>query len=142
MNRWRAHGEGGQVTAFVVVFAIALVALAGLVFDGGVVMAAKRRALNEAQAAARAGAQALDVDRYRLDGTYTLDTQKARNLAMAYLVQTGHTTGATVNVSGTQVDVSVQWDETTNMLAVAGIKSVHVDGSGSARNARGVVVEE
>ena len=142
MNRWRAHGEGGQVTAFVVVFAIAIVALAALVFDGGVVIAAKRRALNEAQAAARAGAQALDVDRYRSDGTYALDPQKARQLAMAYLGQTGHAQGATVAVSGTEVDVRVSWDETTNMLAVVGIKSVHIDGSGSARNARGVVVEE
>ena len=45
------------MTAFVVTLAAALILLAGLVLDGGLVLAAKRRAINEAEAAARAGAQ-------------------------------------------------------------------------------------
>jgi hypothetical protein len=63
-------------------------------------------------------------------------------LAIGYLVKTGHDQGATVNVSGTQVDVTVQWDQPMQLLGVVGINSMHVSGSGSARNARGVVVEE
>ena len=142
MSLTRRRNEDGQVTAFVVVFAIALIALAGLVLDGGNALAAKRRALNEAQAAARAGAQALDQPTYRSTGTYQLDPQKASTLAMDYLKQTGHDTGATVNVTGTEVDVSVQWDQPMQVLGVVGITSMHISGSGSARSARGVVVEE
>ena len=50
----RASGrrdERGQVTAFVVIFMAVLVLFAGLVIDGGYTLAAKRRAMNEAQAA-------------------------------------------------------------------------------------------
>ena len=49
--------ERGQVTAFVVVIIVALLAMAGLVIDGGSALAAKRRAINEADSAARAPVQ-------------------------------------------------------------------------------------
>src|SRR6266545_4681866 len=53
--------EGGVVTAFVVVMAIALLLVTGLVFDGGRAIVAKRHAINVAEQAARAGAQAIDI---------------------------------------------------------------------------------
>ena len=52
-----ARNDQGQVTVFVVGIFLALIAIAGLVFDGGNVVAAHRRADNEAQGAARAAAQ-------------------------------------------------------------------------------------
>ena len=67
--RRRACDERGQVTVFVVIFMIALIGLAGLVIEGGVALAARRRAINEAQAAARAGAEALNEGHYRSSGT-------------------------------------------------------------------------
>ncbi len=53
--------EVGVVTAFVVVMAIALLLVTGLVFDGGRAIVAKRHAINVAEQAARAGAQAIDI---------------------------------------------------------------------------------
>src|SRR3546814_2863091 len=61
----RVVNERGSVTAFVVIMTSALLAMAGLVIDGGYALAAHRRAFNEAEAAARAGAQAVDLDTLR-----------------------------------------------------------------------------
>jgi hypothetical protein len=53
----RLAGDGGQITALVVVTMAALILLAGLVLDGGLTLAARERALGEAQEAARARAR-------------------------------------------------------------------------------------
>ena len=55
--------DRGSVTAFVALLLVALVALAGLVVDGGAAMSAHQAAVDEAQQAARAGAGALSVGR-------------------------------------------------------------------------------
>ena len=65
--------EAGMVTAFVVIFTFALLVMAGLVLDGGLALAAKVQAIDAAQAAARAGAQAIDIPTYRATGQITLD---------------------------------------------------------------------
>ena len=44
----RCRGEAGTVTAFVAVFAVALIAVAGLVVDGGYMLAGRRAAFDEA----------------------------------------------------------------------------------------------
>src|SRR3989442_12702868 len=75
---------------FVVVFTVALLMVAGLVVDGGYTLAAHRRAFNEAEAPARAGAQAIDMDTLRPPGTAVLDPAAARTRAEAYLAQTRH----------------------------------------------------
>ena len=55
------ESESGMVTAFVVIFTVALIVMAGLVFDGGLALSVKVQAIDDAQAAARAGAQAIDL---------------------------------------------------------------------------------
>ena len=62
-----------MVTAFVVIFTFALLLLAGLVIDGGLTLAARVQAIDEAQAAARAGAQAIDLPLFRSTGQIVLD---------------------------------------------------------------------
>ncbi len=94
----RLTEQSGQVTTFVVVFALTVIFVAGLVFDGGYVLAARRRAFNEAEAAARVGADALVVDSYRSTGGVDLDPALAITAAQDYLAQTGHT--GTVRVLG------------------------------------------
>lgn len=129
------------MAAFVAVFAVALVLLAGLVVDGGAALAAKRRAMNEAQGAARAGAQALDIDAYRRGGTFSLDPGAARAAALSYLARTGHAEGAEVVVSGERVSVTVRFDQPMTILGAGGVGPVSVSGDGTARSVRGVVSE-
>ncbi len=122
--------EAGMVTAFVVVFTLALVVMAGLVLDGGLALAAKVQAIDDAQAAARAGAQAIDIPLYRSTGQITLDPAQATTDAERYLAQSGH--AGTVTVNGEQVTVTVTINQPTQILSLAGIGHLTVSGTGTA----------
>jgi Putative Flp pilus-assembly TadE/G-like len=128
--------ERGQVTAFVVVFAVTLIFVAGLVLDGGYVLAARRRAVNEAEGAARAGAATLAVEGYRASGPLRLDPARAESAARDYLAQTGH--GGDVAVSGDRVAVVVRFDQPLQILGLGGLGAQSVTGRGEARAVLGV----
>ncbi len=132
----RAADERGTVTAFVACFAVALLAVAGLVIDGGLVLAARRAAFDEAGAAARAGAQAIDVAGVRGGQPVALDLSEARRLALDHLARTGHQ--GTVEVDGDLVRVRVRVEREMTILGLLGVVSVSVEGDGSARAIEGV----
>ena len=129
--------ERGAVTAFVATFTVALLAMAGLVSDGGLVLAARRQAINEAEAAARAGAQAIDLGALRSGEPVRLDPERARNLALDHLEGTGHL--GTVSVAGDVVRVRVRFERRPAILGAFGLGPVTVTGEGEARAVRGVV---
>ena len=122
--------EAGMVTAFVVIFTVALLVMAGLVLDGGLALSAKVRAIDDAQAAARAGAQAINIPLYRSTGQITLDPAQASADAEQYLAQAGQT--GTVTVNGDQVTVTITVTQPTQLLSLAGIHDLTVSGSGTA----------
>jgi hypothetical protein len=128
--RTDAREEDGMVTAFVVVFALALILMAGLVLDGGLTLAAKVQAVDAAQAAARAGAQGIDLSTFRTTGQITLDPAQATADADDYLTAAGHT--GTVTVNGDQVTVTVSITQPMQILDIAGIKQLTVTGTGTA----------
>ncbi len=132
----RATGESGTVTAFVACFVTALLAVAGLVIDGGLVLAARRAAFDEAGAAARAGAQAIDVARLRQGSPAVLDAAEARRLALDHLATTGHR--GKVEVSGDVVRVNVRVERELTILGLAGIGPITVVADGAARAVQGV----
>ncbi|MGH3369189.1 MAG: pilus assembly protein TadG-related protein [Nocardioidaceae bacterium] len=131
--------ERGAVTAFVVVFTTTLLLVAGLVIDGGFVLAARRTAINEAEAAARAGAQAVRTDVLRADGPVTIDPAGARHRALEYLAGTGH--DGTVDVVGDTVRVEVSFTKPLTILGLAGLGRVTVRGTGEAQGVMGLVEE-
>ncbi|HET9690075.1 MAG TPA: hypothetical protein VFP61_02910 [Acidimicrobiales bacterium] len=122
--------ESGMVTAFVAIFTLALLAMAGLVLDGGLTLAAKVRAIDDAQAAARAGAQAIDIPLYRATGQITLDPTQAVADAEHYLAGAGNT--GTVAVTGNQVTVTVRLTQPTQILSIVGVDTLAVTGTGTA----------
>ena len=124
-----------MVTAFVIIFTLALILMAGLVLDGGLALAAKVQAIDTAQAAARAGAQAIDIPLYRSTGRITLDPQEATADAEHYLATTGH--AGTVTVNGEQVTVTVTIRQPTQILDLAGIDQLTETGTGSATAEQG-----
>lgn len=124
---------------FVVVFMVALAAVAGLVFDGGNVLAARQEAANVAASAARAGAQALDIAGARTSGGTPLDAAQAVDRAEAYLAQTGHT--GTASVHGNEVLVEVTITQPLFLLGLAGRSAVTVHGRGAAHGLRAVEAE-
>lgn len=133
-GRFRPEGadrEDGMVTAFVVIMMAGLLLLAGLVLDGGLALSARVQAIDEAQAAARAGAQQVDLAAYRQTGHEVLDPVAAAQAARSYLAATGHT--GTVQVDGDRVTVTVHIDQRTQILGIAGIHDLTETGTGTAR---------
>jgi hypothetical protein len=109
--------------------------MAGLVLDGGLTLAAKVQAIDEAQAAARAGAQAIDLATYRATGQITLDPTEATADAEKFLAAAGHT--GTVAVNGDVVTVRVSITQATQILDIAGIDHLTVTGTGTATAEQG-----
>jgi putative Flp pilus-assembly TadE/G-like protein len=128
------------VTAFVVVLTIGILALAGLTLDGGLALSAKVKANGQAQAAARAGAQAIDLSAYRSTGTLQLVPTQAVADAQGYLATVG--ASGSVTVSGDTVTVTITATQGTQLLGLVGISSLTVHGTGSAHPQRGVVTIE
>jgi hypothetical protein len=132
----RLRRDSGQVTAFVVVMAAALVLMTGLVLDGGLTLAARERALDEAQEAARAGAQAVNLATYRQDGDLALDPAEAVADADAYLSSIGAT--GTATATGGLVTVTVTIVQPMQILSAAGLQAVTVSATASAEPVRGI----
>ena len=131
-----ARDEAGQVTPFIVILATAIVMFTGLVLDGGLALAAKVRAIGEAQEAARAGAEALDLNAYRKNGTVHLAPATARTLARGYLAHTTDT--GTVTATTNAVTVTVTAHQHTQLLRLLGLSTLTVTGTGTAHPVRGI----
>jgi len=101
----RLADERGTVSTFVAVITVAMLMAAGLAVDGGRKIAALREATHIADNAARAGAQAIDVDTLRTTGVLLVDPDVALAEADAYLASLGHR--GQIQVSGDTVTVTV-----------------------------------
>ncbi|WP_104482846.1 hypothetical protein V5P93_002338 [Actinokineospora auranticolor] len=123
------------MSAFVVVLVTGILVLAGLTLDGGLALAAKVRASGQAEAAARAGAQAIDLTAYRATGTLRLVPAQAVANAQAHLAAEGAT--GTVTITDDTVTVTVTAVHPTQLLGLVGITSFSVHGQGSAHPQRG-----
>ena len=139
VRRWWS-AENGSVTAFTVVSTIAILALAGLALDGGLALTAKARATSQAESAARAGAQALDLAAYRATGTLRILPTQAVMEAQRFLAVAGASGAASATPS--TVTVTITATRPTQLLSLLGIPSLTVHGEGRAHPQRGVVNEE
>ena len=132
--------EGGQLTLFMVFATVGMLVLAGLVVDGGYVLAARRRAIDEANGAARAAAEALAPSAYRSSGDIVLEEASAVAAAQDYLAAAGHQ--GTVLVEDDRVSVSLSFAQPMTVLRIFGIDDVTVSGQGHARSIRGIETGE
>jgi Flp pilus assembly protein TadG len=103
VTRW--NDERGSITAFVAVVATALVMVAGMAYDGGQVIHAHNAARNDAEQAARAGAQEIDLTHLRQTNEPRLDATEAEAAAIDYLARVGAT--GTAVVDGADITVTV-----------------------------------
>ena len=109
--------ERGSITAFVAVVAVALVMVAGMAYDGGRVIATLARARSDADKAARAGAQEIDITHLRSTGETILDPGRAEVAALAYLERAG--SAGTVRVDEASITVTVSITHEMRILPVA-----------------------
>ena len=102
----KPHDDRGSITAFVAVVATALVLVAGMAYDGGQVIRAHNAARNDAERAARAGAQQNDLDHLRATNEPRLDPAAAEAAAVEYLERAGVRGTATVSDASVTVTVT------------------------------------
>lgn len=118
----RSRDERGSATVFVIGFAIVLFLCAGLVIDGGLAINKRMRIADDAEQAARIGADSIDVNEFRRSETLVIDKQLARQRISGYLSDLGYGAGnwsAQVDAG----DVSIQVNDTskTYILNLFGI---------------------
>lgn len=136
VRRRTGNVDGGEVTPFAVLLSIALIAVAGLVLDAGLAISAKVQALDTAQAAARAGAQQLDLYAYRTRGVTQLDTGRAAATARSWLASAG--VDGDASATATTVTVTVRRSSRAQLLQIVGVRSLNVSASATATAVQGV----
>ena len=141
-----SRDERGSITPFVVIVSLAIILLAGLVIDGGRQLNAKGRAIAYAQEAARAGAQAIDVDDPDLD----LLNNQALQAASAYCAQARAADAELVQCTASietvpdsrgsykAVTVTARVQAPTILLNMIGWSSLDADGTALARPVSGI----
>lgn len=126
----RARDEVGGATVFVVLLAVALMAAAGLVIDGGYALAARREAMNQAEQAARVASDQLSQASLR-SGLTSVQNAKARTAAQSYLASAG--AAGTVDIgAGGRVSVTVRTDYRPAVLSMLGVSSIDVSANATA----------
>ena len=136
----RLHEEDdGQVMILVAILMVGMVAVVGLVTDGGMVFTQRRDLQNVADAAALAGAAQIDHDAYRASAgeIVVLDQTAAYTAAVTYLEDEGGLDYA-VDVAPEGVDVSVSRNASTGFLRVLGIDGVEISANASAEPRHGI----
>ena len=130
--------ERGSASVAVALLLLGLVAVSGLVADGGAVLAERRSLQNLADSAAAAGAMQLDVASYRASGgAVSLDAPRARRAA-ALTLQAAP--GVAYGVRATRDAVAVRAERSVGLafLGVVGVGSLTVSASASAEPRAGV----
>jgi uncharacterized membrane protein len=102
-------GEDGQILVLTVVVALALLAILGLVADGGLLFARHRELQAVADAAARTGAAQLDEASYRASNgrIAQLNPAQAQAAARRYLRVAGFTGQVSVSADAGQVVIGL-----------------------------------
>lgn len=135
---WR--DERGGLGAMLVILVVACIALAGLVVDGGAILAGRRLAYDSASQAAQAGSQAIDRDALRLGVGVQLDPPDAHAAAMSWLVAAG--VAGSASVTGDEITVTATTTVDMQILGSFGVGPKTVSGTASARAVRGVLDAE
>lgn len=123
-TRWRVRDDDGSVSVYLAVWAVAMLAMAGLVIDGGAAIAARARAADLAEQAARAGADALSPASLR--GSRPADLQvdpAAARTAADRVLTLGGATGE-VTIAGHYVSVTAHVPRQATVLTAVGVNDL------------------
>jgi hypothetical protein len=136
MARRRHPGrDEGSVTPFVLLLCVCLTALLGLVSEGGLALSARETAVAEAEQAARAGAAVLTPGTVRAGGISS-GGSSAIDVAEYLMALSGHPGTATDEGGVVTARVS-PFRVSTPLLALAGVSSITVTATASARAVAG-----
>lgn len=138
----RASAESGAISAMVVTLIVMLFVLAGLVVDGGFAINARQSTFDDAEQAARAGANQIDMEQLRATGTVVILKNEAMQAATEYMMARGYQPGRVqVDVGPAQVTVTAERTVETSLLQLIFISSFEVEGTATSRPAVGITGE-
>lgn len=133
----RGKGERGSITLMLLVLSLALIALAGIVMDGGAKLDQAENANAIAQEAARAGAGNVNQANAYASGSFTVDQAQAIAAARQYLASAGYRGTVSAPTPDT-IQVTVTVTSPTRVLSIIGIDSMTSTGSATASLVTGV----
>ncbi len=122
--------ERGSITPFIIILLPTMIGLAGFAYDAGMVFAARREANNVAAAAARAGANDIDVPSLYAGDPILASTAPAT--AAAFAAGEGWGGASARLISDTEVEVSVQGTVDMILLEVIGVGTQTVRATATA----------
>jgi Flp pilus assembly protein TadG len=131
------EGERGSLTLMLAVLFVALLAMAGIVIDGGAKLNAAENATAIAQEAARSGAGMVNRSSALSTGTFAVDPGQAVAAARAYLARAGYHGNVTL-AGNDAIRVTVTVTVPTKVLSLIGIDSMTSTGSATAVLVTGV----
>jgi len=137
----RGGDDRGSITLVLLVLFVALIALSGIVIDGGAKLNQAENANSIAQEAARAGAGMVNQATAYSTGSFTVDQGQALAAARQYLARGGFT-GTVTAVGASSIRVSVTMTAPTRVLSIIGIDSMTSTGSATAALVTGVTGPE
>jgi Flp pilus assembly protein TadG len=139
----RLQGDDrGSASVFVIGLIVMLMVVAGLVVDGGRAVNARAAVSDDAEQAARAGANQLDLGALRGSGDVRIDPAAARGAAEDFLLVRGYAPGEiTADADADRVRVTIEQDVPTQLLSLVLVRSFHVAGGATARAAVGIDAE-
>jgi hypothetical protein len=132
------RGDEGSITLFFCVASAGLLALIGLVVDGGAKVRALENADRLAAEAGRAGGQSINVAAAITGSMPVVDPNRAVKAAQAYLQAAGASGTARVVNGGRQLVVDVTTSSPTIFLGIVGINTFTVHGSATVTLVRGI----
>jgi Flp pilus assembly protein TadG len=135
--------DRGSITLMLLALFVALIALAGIVIDGGAKLDQAENANAIAQEAARAGAGMVNQATAYASGTFTVDPGQAVAAARQYLASNGYDPAggyvATVTpVGNDSIRVTVTVTGHTKVLSIIGINRMTSTGTATASLVTGV----
>lgn len=125
----RLADDSGAILPFYVILLSALVALAGVAFDAGMLLTAQREAYNIASSAARDGANDIDIDSIYQSRPVLADSA-AGTAAESVVRQGGTPAGITANLR--TIEVRVDREVEMVFLGIIGINSRTVTADATA----------
>lgn len=139
-HRSRRRDERGMAALFVIGMSVMLLVCAGLVIDGGLAINARMRVADDAEQAARVGADSVDLDLLRQTGTISIDSGLATQRAAGYLATRGYGAGQYAVRVQADGDVEVEVEDTTStlLLGIVGIGQFSVGAAATATPETGV----
>jgi Flp pilus assembly protein TadG len=120
-HRGEPAGEEGYVTLYVVIITVAIMAMAGLLIDGGKAIAAREKAADVAQQAARAASDQLSPNGLRAGQPADLAPDPARAAAAAQRVLVLSGVTGRVTFHGDTAVVTATVNVKTSILSAIGI---------------------